>query len=74
MLTANDILILILLVGSGIFIWVVRNSSSDHRTDKSIAHDLEIPPSAEQKETHDETNELAGHGKSKKEDAQCNCK
>jgi len=57
MLTPSDIAVLVLLVGSGIFIWIARRSSLDHRKDTSRTHDYnESPPSAEQMETHDETN------------------
>jgi hypothetical protein len=57
MLTPSDIAVLVLLVGSGIFIWIARRSSLDHPKDTPRTHDYnESPPSAEQMETHDETN------------------
>jgi hypothetical protein len=56
MFTPSDFVVLILIVGSGIFIWVARRSSLKHRKD-GTTHDYdESPTSAEQMQTHDETN------------------
>jgi hypothetical protein len=71
MFAPSDILVLLLLVGSVILILIARISSSDHRKDTSSGHDHETQPSAEQKETHNETNERTGHGQSKKKAAPC---
>jgi hypothetical protein len=57
MFSSSDIVVLVLLIGSVIFIWVARRSSADHRQDASRTHDTdESPSSAEQMATHDETN------------------
>ena len=74
MLTPSDIVILILLVVSGVFIWIARKSSSNQRTDASHSHDHEARPSTEQNEVHGKTNEHAGYGEGKKKDAPCNFK
>lgn len=74
MFTPTDIVILILLVASVVFIWIARRSSFNHGTDESRTHDLEAPPSAERKETQGKTNEHAGYSQGKENDSPHNGK
>ena len=74
MFTPSDIVVLILLVGSGILIWIARRASLAQREDTAKTHDHEHPPSVEQKETHGETNNHSNHCQSKKSEAPCDCK
>ena len=69
MLTPSDIFILILLVGSGILIWIARCSKSTYQNDASITPHHESHPSAGQMGNHGETNSYTSHSQSEKEDA-----
>lgn len=72
MFTPSDIVVFILLIGSGILIWIARRSNSTYQKDAPSDHDHENPPSAEQMESLCETNNHASHGQSKNKDASCN--
>ena len=74
MFTLSDIIVLIMLVGSGILIWVARRSNSVYSGDASKAHDQESSSVAEQMEIHDETNNHTDSGQSEEKDVPCNCK
>lgn len=74
MFTPSDIVVLILLVGSGILIWIARRASFAQREDAANAHDHERTPSVEQMETRGETNNNTNYGQSKKTDAPCDYK
>lgn len=72
MFTSSDIVVLILIIVSGILVWIARSSRVIHRKDVPNTHDRETPLAADQTGTDGETQIQTGHDQSKKENTPSN--
>lgn len=68
MFTPSDIVVLILLVGSGILIWIARRPGLSHPKDTPAPQDHDSPSSVEQLEVKGESDHHTGPDQSQQED------
>lgn len=69
MFTYSDLVVLIMLAGSGILIWIARRSNSIYQKDVSRADHQDNPPSAVHVETRGGTGSANGDVQREKKDA-----
>lgn len=72
MFTSSDIVVLILIIVSGILIWIARSSRAIHRKDVPNTHDRETQLATDQMGAGGDTHIQSGHEQSKKENTPSN--